>query len=266
MWTASTAAAEAKQEARAPTGPESDFDAIQVSKGFVVGLQGQVLKLELNQQHMITQLERSKMVIDEEHDRSIMYRGKYEEAERQLEITKSELSKMGSLLIEERKYLDEAREYSHTLSLENRRLKLIIEELEEIQSETRTHTYGSSHHPIQTMSPVSVPSSPREHQQGNSNTPRLSPETPEATTPVAGATQTSFQYQCSPAMASGDGLYSYAPRLACGPRHDNDEHLYHAQSNDSPRSAELDDVDWEQREREDWTNSIRLKLRQGYRA
>ena len=190
MWAAASAVADKARErraaaasaapaARAPTGPASDFDAIQVSKGFVLGLQGQVLKLELNQQHMITQLERAKAVIEEEHGWSVMYRGKYEETERQLEITKSELSHMGSTLIEERKYLHESREYSHTLSLENKRLKLIIEELEEVQSETRTQMYGSSHHRQPTMSPVSVPSSPREHHQlGNANTPRLSPETP----------------------------------------------------------------------------------------
>ena len=218
MWAAATAAADkakerraaaasAASEASAPSGPASDFDAIQVSKGFVLGLQGQVLKLELNQQHMITQLERAKALIDEEHNQSVMYQRKYEEAERRLETTKSELSHMGSTLIEERKYLHEAREYSHTLSLENKRLKLIIEELEEVQSETRTQMYGS-HYQHPTMSPVSVPSSPREHHQpGNANTPRLSPETPETDSPTA-TTPSSFRFQCSPAMATCDGLYA----------------------------------------------------------
>ena len=223
MWAAATAAADkakerraaaasAASEASAPSGPASDFDAIQVSKGFVLGLQGQVLKLELNQQHMITQLERAKALIDEEHNQSVMYQRKYEEAERRLETTKSELSHMGSTLIEERKYLHEAREYSHTLSLENKRLKLIIEELEEVQSETRTQMYGSHyqhHHHYQhpTMSPVSVPSSRREHHQpGNANTPRLSPETPETDSPTA-TTPSSFRFQCSPAMATCDGFY-----------------------------------------------------------
>ena len=85
---------------------------------------------------------------------------------------------MGVALIEERNNHSQSREYANRLLQENDMLKRRVDQLETAQSETRTQlgTYvGEARTP---MSPVSVPSSPREQRQhGNPNTPRLFPET-----------------------------------------------------------------------------------------
>ena len=93
-------------------------------------------------------------------------------------------------------------ELSYTIAQENTQLKKRIEELEAeveaVRSERRTQEY--SHHREQyrqpPMSPVSVPTSPRIHHPEN---------------------QYQYQYQCSPAMATCDGMYP-PPRCTNTPR------------------------------------------------
>ena len=98
--------------------------------------------------------------------------------EKKLEEMRTELSEMGVALIEEKNNYGRSREYANRLLQENDMLKRRVDHLETVQSETRTQlgTYvGEARTP---MSPVSVPSSPREQRQhGNPNTPRLFPET-----------------------------------------------------------------------------------------
>ena len=130
------------------------------------------------------------------------------ELEEALQNTKADLSELGSQLIDERHLLARTHELAYTVTQENDQLKRRIEELEALeaqatQSEMRTQVQSPSpsqsqspqyhhhhqhqyhhhqhhqHHQHQ-MSPVSVPTSPRVHPQ---------------------------QYQCSPAMASCDGMY-----------------------------------------------------------
>ena len=127
------------------------------------------------------------------------------ELEEALQNTKADLSELSSQLIDERHLLARTHELAYTVTQENDQLKRRIEELEELeaqatQSEMRTqvqspspsqsqspqyhhqyhHQHQHQHHQHHQMSPVSVPTSPRVHQQ---------------------------QYQCSPAMASCDGMY-----------------------------------------------------------
>jgi regulator of replication initiation timing len=120
------------------------------------------------------------------------------ELEEALQNTKADLSELSSQLIDERHLLARTHELAYTVTQENDQLKRRIEELEALeaqatQSEMRTQVQSPSpsqsqspqyhhqyHHQHHQMSPVSVPTSPRVHQQ---------------------------QYQCSPAMASCDGMY-----------------------------------------------------------
>jgi hypothetical protein len=125
--------------------------------------------------------------------------------EETLQTTRNELSYMASTLIEERQLYDRTREYANTIDQENLFLKQKIKdfECEAEQSEARTHerTYSSSYsdpYPysysssstMPPMSPVSVSVSPRIHPQ-----PQPQPQ----------------QYQCSPAMATCDGLFEPSP-------------------------------------------------------
>jgi hypothetical protein len=141
------------------------------------------------------------------------------ELEKALQITRNELSHIGTQLIDERHLLERMHGLVYNVTRENTQLKRRIEELEAeaAQSEMRTQVDSSRSPRSPSMSPVSVPVSPRihhHHHHHHNTSPRLSPETPEPTTSDANQ------------------------RLI----------------NDSPRRAEWEEVeiDWEQREREDW--------------
>ena len=58
----------------------TNFDGIHVSKGFVRGLQGQVLKLEQNQQLFIQQLEHANRLATEYHASAVSWQQKYDAA------------------------------------------------------------------------------------------------------------------------------------------------------------------------------------------
>lgn len=173
---------------------------VQVSWKYLHELKGQILDLKSRINFMEIQKDRSMFYLKKEVEETIAYREKYEGALRELEKQKcdtahaeecccflgkkleemqTELSETGVILIEERNNHDELREYANRLLQENDMLKRRVDRLEAAQSETRTQfgTYVEEVRPP--MTPVSVPSSPRE-QHGNPNTPRLWPETPQA--------------------------------------------------------------------------------------
>ena len=135
------------------------------------------------------------------------------ELEKALQTTRNELSYISTQLIDERHLLERMHGLVYNVTRENDQLKRRIEELEAeaAQSEMRTQVDSSRSPRSPSMSPVSVPVSPRVHHH---TSPRLSPDTPEPTT-------------------------SDANQLLI---------------DDSPRRAEWeeDEIDWEQREREDW--------------
>ena len=175
---------------------------VQVSWKYLHELKGQILDLKSRIHFMEIQKDRSTFYLKKEVAETIAYREKYEGALRELEKQKcdtahaeecccflgkkleemqTELSDMEVALIEERNNHGESCKYANRLLQENDRLKRRVDQLETVQSETRTQlgTYvGEARTP---MSPVSVPSSPREQheQHGNPNTPRLWPETPQ---------------------------------------------------------------------------------------
>lgn len=131
------------------------------------------------------------------------------ELEEALQTTRSELSYIGTTLIDEKNRFLKVREYTDTVIQENERLKKRVEalEAEAVRSVARTQEY-SNHHQHRAynsppMSPVSVPTSPRIHH----------PQYPQH--------QQQYTYQCSMAMATCDGMYftplhdtSSPPRLS----------------------------------------------------
>jgi hypothetical protein len=173
---------------------------VQVSWKYLYELKGKILDLESKVLFLNMQHDRSMFYHKKEVAETTAYREKYEATLRELEKQKcdmahaeerrcflgkkleemqTELSEMGVALIEEKNNHSQSREYANRLLQENDRLKRRVDQLETVQSETRTQlgTYvGEARTP---MTPVSV--SPREQheQRGNPNTPRLWPETPE---------------------------------------------------------------------------------------
>lgn len=116
--------------------------------------------------------------------------------------------------------LSQAHELSYTVAQENTQLKKRIEELEAeaeaVRSERRTQEYSHDHRVYREqyrqppMSPVSVPTSPRIHHPENQ-----------------------YQYQCSPAMATCDGMYP-PPRCTNTPRLSPETPEHEPETSDTP--------------------------------
>ena len=66
----------------------TNFDGIHVSKGFVRGLQGQVLKLEQVQQSLIRQLEHANNLASEYHAAAVAWQHKHDTELHEMEKTK----------------------------------------------------------------------------------------------------------------------------------------------------------------------------------
>ena len=157
----------------------TNFDGIHVSKGFIHGLQGQILKLEQTQQSLIQQLEHANKLVSEYHTNAATYQQKYEAAMQKI----SEMDRM---------YEDDAEQwdvtsnqlvdiyekeknirlsYERDIILLKPLLKPLLEqifaqqiEMSRSPSPDRTHRddIESPNHPHEPMSPVSIPSTPRE--------------------------------------------------------------------------------------------------------
>ena len=248
----------------------SGFEGVKVSKGFVRGLQGQVFKLERNMQGLITQLEHANALATEFHETSVIYQRKYDDALRQIEEMRREHGYEKAIL---NYNLEAANEEAANEREQNEARSEQIKQLEQelanqcdiaqMQQSWATTTIMDMDADMEAdmgrggggyreeLSPVSIscpsPRTPTTPMARRGQTPTLDPETPEPATPTQNSFR--FQYQCSPAMASYDGLYEQ--RVVSEPtRDEHDEH-----------TDDVDDVDWEQKEREDWTESIRSKLR-----
>ena len=208
----------------------SGFDGVKVSKGFVRGLQGQVFKLEQTQQDLITQLEHANALATEFHETSVMYHRKYEEALRQMEEMRREHGHEKAIfnynLEAANEETERERERNHHQSeqiaiLEQQLANQCDMTLMEQSWATTTIMGGDmggdmdgdadvdmGHRYREELSPVSVsipsPRTPRTPMARRGQTPTLDPETPG--TPTRNSFR--FQYQCSPAMATCDGLYA----------------------------------------------------------
>ena len=196
----------------------SGFEGVKVSKGFVRGLQGQVFKLEQTQQSLITQLEHANALATEFHETSVMYHRKYEEALRQIEEMRREHGHEKAIF----NYNLEAANEETELERERNQVQYeqiaILEQqlanqcdmtlMQQSWATTTIMDADIDRCSRDELSPVSVsipsPRAPRTPMARRGQTPTLDPETPG--TPARNEFR--FQYQCSPAMATCDGLYA----------------------------------------------------------
>jgi hypothetical protein len=221
----------------------SGFEGVKVSKGFVRGLQGQVFKLEQNQQDLITQLEHANALAAEFHETSVMYQRKYDEALRQMEEMRCEHGYEKAILNYNLEAANEEtereRERNQVQSeqiarLERQQAQYVGDMTQTIQSQATTVAEITYVDYREELSPVSISTPSPRAPRARAQTPTLEPETPEPVTPhppasrsrshspsITQAPKKSFhfqyqhqhqhqhqhQYQCSPAMACCDGLY-----------------------------------------------------------
>ena len=159
-----------------PNTTPTNFDGIHVSKGFVRGLQGQVLRLEQNQQSLIRQLEHANKLASEYHATAVSWKHKYDQALHKMGETRHALEAENAQwnsasnqimgMYERERKLRLAREHEMT-HLE----QLLAEQLGISKSPSPSPSPSPVHHPHrernslpphEPMSPVSIPSSPRE--------------------------------------------------------------------------------------------------------
>jgi hypothetical protein len=82
------------------SGPGSEFDGVNVSKGFIRGLQKQIIKLEQNQQDLITQIEHANALAMEFHETSVIYHKKYDQVLYEMEELKRKHEEEITILFE----------------------------------------------------------------------------------------------------------------------------------------------------------------------
>jgi len=200
----------------------SGFEGVKVSKGFVRGLQGQVFKLEQNMQGLIAQLEHANALATEFHETIVMYQRKYGEALHQMEELKYDHAHDKAILNYNLEAANEEVAYEKGLNqvrseqieqLERQVAQYVCDMTQTMQSQATTVAntvfgeYLEYDQDREQFSPVSVssptPRTPRTP-RARAQTPSLDPETPDPETPV----RKLFHFQCSPAMASCDGLYA----------------------------------------------------------
>jgi hypothetical protein len=214
------------QRNEASAASASEFEGVKVSRGFVRGLQGQVFKLEQNMQGLITQLEHANALAAEFHETSVIYHRKYEEALRQMEEMRREHGHEKAILNYNLEAAQEEAEHERELNqVHSDQIAILEQELANqcdmtlMQQSWATTTImdadmdlggGAAGGSREELSPVSV--SPRTPMARRGQTPTLDPETPTTPEPVT-LVRNSFRFQCSPAMASCDGLYA-----SCEPR------------------------------------------------
>lgn len=171
--------------------PQNHFDRANVSIGFVWSLQDSVLRLEQNQQHLITQLEHANALATEFHETTAIYRGKYDEALREMEILRRKHEMDTQLLSQKIEYAEQDAQSERAIrQIHEQQIVLLERQIAQqvnyaaISQATTIHgnedcSYDQyPDHEI--LSPVSVASpSPRGSHYGQQS-PRLDPETPNS--------------------------------------------------------------------------------------
>jgi hypothetical protein len=152
----------------------NNFDGIHVSKGFVRGLQGQVLKLEQIQQSLIQQLEHANKLATDYHATAVMYQQSYDQSLHEMDEVKQALERE-TLLRKSRES-----ELEHFKSLLQEQLGLSSNSRSPSPYHNHNHNYNYNHDQ-DPMSPVSVASpslSPRRSASASVSTSRLQTQGP----------------------------------------------------------------------------------------
>jgi len=141
----------------------TNFEGIHVSKGFVRGLQGQVLKLEQVQQSLIQQLEYANRLATEYHATAAAWQQKYDAALHEMNETKQSLERETLLR------MNREQELEHFKNLLQEQLTFRSNSSSSSSSSHPSHPSLSPHpahphhhhHAREPITPVSIPSSPR---------------------------------------------------------------------------------------------------------
>jgi hypothetical protein len=232
------------------TNTQTNFDGIHVSKGFVRGLQGQVLKLEQIQQSLIQQLEHANKLASEYHATAVSWKHKHDAAMHKMNEMKDAFERE-TLLHAER----ECELIRFQYHLEGHLEKALSANLMSSRSPSPAHPHRDDNsecprHPREPMSPVSIPSSsPREVNIAKST---------QASGQARGQPRDQDEYERDPAAYWRNEYPKWQSTYG-------EEEKKNQEGGDidieSDESDESDDIDWEQREREDWTESIRSRAR-----
>jgi hypothetical protein len=145
----------------------TNFDGIHVSKGFVRGLQGQVLKLEQVQQSLIQQLEHANNHASEYHAAAVAWQHKYDNALHEMNEIKQALERETLLR------MSREQELEHFKNLLQEQLTFHSNSSSSSSSSSHPslspHPAHPHHHVCEPMSPVSIPSSPRPNNPSSSS-------------------------------------------------------------------------------------------------
>ena len=150
--------------------PNTNFEGIHVSKGFVRGLQGQVLKLEQVQQSFIQQLEHANRLATEYHAAGVAWQQKYDASLHEMNETKQALERETLLRI------TRERELEHFKNLLQEQLTFRSNSSSSSHPSLSPHPAHPHHHAYarEPITPVSIPSSPRPNSPSSSESSRSS--------------------------------------------------------------------------------------------
>jgi hypothetical protein len=150
------------------TTTNTNFDGIHVSKGFVRGLQGQVLKLEQVQQSLIQQLEHANNHASEYHATAVSWQHKYDNALHEMNEIKQALERETLLRMSREQELEHFKNllqeqltfHSNSNSSSSSSSSLSLSSSLSPHPAHPAHPYHCAY-AREPMSPVSIPSSPR---------------------------------------------------------------------------------------------------------
>ena len=171
----------------------SMFDGVKVSIGYISAMQQQVLNLERNQQHLITQLEHAHAIAREFHETATMYHGKYDKVLYEMEALRRKHEMEIQLLFEKIEYAEEDAQserairkiHEEQITLLERQVAQQVTYATISQATTipENEYYGQYDQYVdrEILSPVSV-ASPSPRARDGQQSPRLDPETPMSNT------------------------------------------------------------------------------------
>ena len=247
----------------------ANFDGIHVSKGFVRGLQGQVFRLEQNQQSLIQQLEHANNLATEYHAAAVAWQHKYDTALHEMDEMRQAFERETQLRLA----------HEHDITYLERLLAQQQSAMSISPARPRRDIESSS----EPMSPVSIPSSPRKATT-KIHAPTTTPTTTTTTTTttydrehikkqlcIEEDTSTPFDKNDEHVVMRDGKKIKQSVCYGFGGMPWYDEKEMTTSEDEDSDDIDIDDgeyhededdgIDWLQRERDDWTASIRASAR-----